>query len=258
MFPFLAATSLVLSLGTAGDSTRATAPAERDSMVPVRRASWSTGAAYLRFGTTQLGLGALNDVLARNSRPSFSDGTSMIGFSAHARRGRLLLGATGETSLPHRRVDNGWMSELSAGMATLDAGIAIYERGATMLATTGSLGIRHTRLRLEAEGDFSYDEGVSNPARGVTMSSRSGVAQGGLLLEQRVRAPKLGAIAVSAQFGVSAPFGGASTFAGESRVAGTPTQEAGTYLRVAIGKPLRQRGEALNAVWAALLSMVAR
>jgi len=256
MFSFITASCLALTMG-AGDSIRPSI--ERDSMVPFRKPSWSTGAAYLRFGTTQLGLGALNDILTRNGRPSFTDGARMIGVSAHARIGRrLLLGATGETSIGRRRVDNGWMTQLSAGVATFDAGVALYERSTTMIAATGSLGTRRTGLRLEAQGDFSYDEGVSNPARGVTLSSRSGVAQGGLLMEQRLRAPKIGALSLSAQVGVSVPFGGASTFAGESRVAGTPTQQSGTYLRIAIGKPLRQRGEALNAVWAALLSMIAR
>lgn len=246
MFTIIAA-SLALSVVTPG-------PAGDSAKTP----SWSIGSAGLRFGTTQLGLDGLNAVLTRNGRPSFTNGASMMGVSAYARRGRLLLGATGETSLPNKHVDNGWMTQLSAGIATLDAGFAVYERGATMIATTASLGIRRTGLRFESRGDFSYDEGVSNPARGVMLSSRSGVAQGGVVVEQRLRAPRIGALAVSAQFGISAPFGGASTFAGESRVMGTPTPQSGTYVRIAMGKPLRQRGEALNAVWAALLSMVAR
>ena len=246
---------LPLALAISGDTILTdTAATKKAGPSP----SWSVGAAYLRVGTTRLGLGAFNDVLTRYGRPAFAEGASMIGFSAHARMGRLLLGATGETSLLHRRVDSGWMTQLSAGLATIDAGVAVYERGATMIATTASLGVRKTGLRLEAQGDFSYDDGVSNPARGVTLSSRSGVAQTGLLLEQRVRAPRIGAIALSAQVGVSAPFGGGTTVAGESRVAGTPAPQSGAYVRIAVGKALRQRGDALNAVAAALVSMVGR
>ena len=254
MITFIAA-SLTFSLSLPADTTRAGEAAKGDS---TKVASWSIGSASLRFGTTQLGLSGLNEVLARNGRPSFTNGASMMGFSAYARRGRLLLGATGETSLPNRKVDNGWMTQLSAGIATLDAGVSIYERPSTMIATTASLGVRRTGLRFESRGDFSYEDGVSNPARGVMLSSRSGVAQAALIVEQRMRAPRLGALGVSAQMGISAPFGGASTFAGESRVAGSPAPQSGSYVRIAIGKPLRQRGEALNAVWAALLSMVPR
>ena len=165
MFTFIAASCFTISLGFAADTPRVGEPADS---AETRTQSWRLGGAYLRFGTTQLGLGALNDVLTRNGRPSFADGAPMIGFSAHARFGRLLLGATGETSISPRRVDNGWMTRLSAGIATLDAGVAVYERGATMIATTGALGVRRTGLRFESRGDFSYDDGVSNPARGVT------------------------------------------------------------------------------------------
>lgn len=255
MFTFIAASCITLSLSLATDTTRAKPSADSAT---TRTQSWRLGAAYLRFGTTQLGLSAINDVLTRNGRPSFAEGAPMIGFSAHARMGRLLLGATGETSISPRRSDNAWMTQLSAGIATLDAGVAVYERGATMIATTASLGIRRTGLRFESRGDFSYDDGVSNPARGVMLSSRSGVAQTGLLVEQRMRAPRIGALSLSAQLGISVPFGGASTFAGESRVVGSPAPASGTYVRVAVGKPLGKRGEALNAVWAALISMVPR
>ena len=255
MFTFVAASCLTLSLSFAADTTPAGQAADSSTTRPP---SWSMGGAYLRIGSTQLGLGALNDVLTRNGRPSFAEGATMIGFSAHARFGRLLLGATGETSISPRRVENGWLTQLSAGIATLDAGVAVYERTSMTVAATGSLGMRRTGLRFESRGDFSYDDGVSNPARGVMLSSRSGVTQAGLLVEQRLRAPRIGALALSAQVGISAPFGGASTFAGESRVMGSPAPESGTYVRIAIGKPLRKRSEALNAVGAALLSMVPR
>lgn len=253
MLALTVVSSFALALSGAVVPADTTAPPKT-----MRAPSWSVGGAYLRFGTTRLGVGALNDVLTRNGRPAFAEAASMAGFSAHARFGRLMLGATGETSLPHRRVAGGWFSQLSAGLATFDAGVAVYQSHGTLVAPMASIGVRRTGLRLEQQGEFTYDDGVAHPARGVTLSSRSGVTQAGLLLEQRFRAPRVGQLAVSAQVGVSAPFGGASTFAGENRVGQSPTLQSGGYARIAIGKPIARRGEALNSAFVALLSMISR
>lgn len=235
-----------------------TARAQGPGDAPRDTARWTTGATQLRIGSARLGLDRLNEGLAQNHRPTFSNTLRTFGLSTYARRGRLIAGASVEGSLPHRTADESWTTKLSANMATLDGGYVVLDRSRFMVSTSVSLGLRTTSLHFERRGDFSYDDGLEDPARGVDLLSRSGVTQVGLSVERQFDAHWPGTFALVVQTGMMRPFGGAATFAGESHVARTPAQDGGSYLRIAFAKPIAHRGRALDTVVAALASSLLR
>jgi hypothetical protein len=160
--------------------------------------------------------------------------------------------------LPHRKSQPGWITKLSAGSATLDAGYVLLDASSIAISATTSIGIRSTSLHFEQAGDFTYDEGLENPARAVDLLSRGGIVHFGLDAERRFETTRLGQFSLSLETGVARPLGAAATYSGENRVLATPRQNSGRFLRVAIGKPITRRGRALDTVGAALVSMIVR
>ena len=252
------ATTVAAPLWLAMTFLAPSARAQENSDAPKDTARWTTGATQLRIGSAHLGLDRLNAGLAENHRPTFSNTVQTIGISTYARRGRLLAGASIEGSLPHRTTDASWTTKLSVSTTTLDAGYVVLDASRLMITTTVALGFRGTSLHFERRGDFSYDDGLGNPARGVDLLSRSGVAQIGLNAERRFEARRPGEFALIVQSGIMRPFGGAATFAGENHVYQTPEQNGGSYIRIGFAKPIAQRSRALDTVGAALASTLLR
>jgi len=220
-------------------------------------ARWTVGATQFRAGGLRLGLGSLNTDLARNGRPVFSNTIPSFGISTYARKGRVLFGASADGSLPRRGAQGGWVTKLAAGSATLDGGLALIDASRTFVYTMLSVGVRSTSLHFERDGDFTYSEGLQDPARGVDLASKGGIAQIGISAERRFEARRLGRFALAAQTGWVKPFGSAATFAGENRVRQTPDQTAGSYIRLAFSKPIAKRGRVMDTLGAALLSTLA-
>ncbi len=226
--------------------------------LPKDTARWTTGATQLRAGSMQLGLDQLNASLVESHRPTFANTVPTLGISTYARRGRLLGGASIDGSLPHRGTDATWTTKLTVSTATLDGGYVLIDGSRLMISTNVSVGVRSTWLHFERRGDFSYDDGLADPARGVDLMSRTGVAQLGLSVERRFELGRVGMFSLVGQGGTMRPFGGPATFAGENRVRGTPEQDAGGYARIAISKPIARGARALDMVSGALLSMIFR
>jgi len=155
-------------------------------------------------------------------------------------------------------VTDNWMTKLSTNSATLDAGYAVLETRSFMAYPMVSLGVRQSHLHMEQRGDFSYDDALQDPSRGVTLSSMTGLVQASFTAEQRMSVRKLGRISLAATLGVARPFGGSNTIAGESRVSSTPSQTSGTYFRLSFGKPMGSRREVMGAFTAAMLSVIGR
>jgi hypothetical protein len=226
------------------------------SEAPKDTARWTIGAAQFRAGSMQLGLDRLNDGLAANNRPTFSNTVPTFGIATYARRGRWLAGASIDGSLPHRSTDVEWTTKLSARTATLDGGYVLLDRSRVMVSTNVSLGVRSTSLYFQRRGDFTYDDGLEDPARGVDLTSRSGVVQIGMSAERRFTARWVGVFSVGGQAGAMRTLGAPVTFAGESHVRGTPAQNGGAYMRVVFAKPIARGARAANTASAALLSML--
>lgn len=246
-----AAASLAVALPLACQTGDTTATADRAR-------TWARGAVHTRIGSAQFGRGALNDLLAAQSRPTFSNTVATIGVGSYARRGRWLVGASVETAIPERHADGGWVTRLSGGIATLDAGIAAIDRPQAMLSVTLGLGARQSRLRLERQADFEFRDGLADPGRGVELNSVGGVAQLGIQWEWRLALRSGRRFAVGAQGGVLQPIGAPATSAGESRVEGAPGQSAGGFLRVGVGTPIKGGRDAFAALGSLLLWGIGR
>lgn len=249
------ASRAALLLALAGASTAAAQTQSDTTMVPRVRPRWTNGAFMLRAGSAHLGIGALNESFARNGRPQFASDVATVGFSGYARFGRLMLGGGGESALGSRIASPEWISKIGFSSATLDAGVVAVDASGMLIAPQLSLGVRRTSLRMERPGDFTYDEGVQNPARGVALSTSQGLIAMGIVVERHLRV-RTSQLSIGVQAGVAQPFGGPKTYAGESQVHGTPRQATGRYLRFTIGKPLGGRRDVLGAVSGAVLSMI--
>jgi hypothetical protein len=223
-----------------------------------RTAQWSTGETYFRVGAASLGLDRLNAALLRNGRPTFSNNVATVGISTEARTGRLIYGASIEQGLPRRALENDWVTKLATGGASLDAGLAIIETSNSLIYSTVSLGMRSTSLHFERRGGFTYSEGLQDPARGLDLSSRTGLAVFGVTGERHFETHRAGMFTLAVQAGIARPLGAPNTFAGENHVEETPGQSSGRYIRLAFGKPLAARGSALETAVGALASMVLR
>lgn len=221
-------------------------------------ARWTVGAALVRVGSVQLGLNQLNASLAANGRPTFVNAVPTLGISTYARRGRLIAGASIDGSLPHRAADASWTTKLLVNTATLDGGVVLLESSRATITGVASLGVRSTSLHFERRGDFTYSDGLVDPARGVDLMSKSGMAEVGLNVERRFVSRWPGMFSLVAQTGVTRPFGAAVTFAGENHVRETPGEGAGLFARIGFAKPLGNRGRALDTASGALLAMLFR
>lgn len=246
-----------LGMGLAASSRTAGCQEPADSMLVERiTPRWSIGSVSFHAGTAHLGLGELNGTLTANARPAFSTDVATVGVSAYARFGRLLLGGSGETALPQRESSPGWRNKISFGSASLDAGIALVERPRLLIASQVSFGIRTTTLRMEQRGDFTYTDGVIDPARGLELSSVSALAGAGMMAELRLSTRSTGVFSIGLRAGFSRPLGSPAARAGESAVSGAPHESAGHFLRLSINKPIGKRREIMSTLSTAMLSLL--
>ena len=239
----------LLALAPTAHSQSAASPADTS-----RR--WTVGSVNVRAGGSQLGLAELNSSLARGGHPTFANQLVMYGLSGSVRFGRASVGVTGESSLPVNRTTESWLTRLSAGGATIDAAFALIDARGLVLSPMASVGVRRTSLHFERRGDFTYDQGLEDPSRGVDLSSRGAIAQYGASAEAHVRTRLTGMLSLSVQAGTTRPFGSMITYAGDNRVTGEPSRATGSFFRIGLGKPLGKRREIMSSASAALLSVI--
>lgn len=248
-------TTLLIAAG-AGLSIVSAAAQSQDPHDAPGTARWSMGSLSIQFGVDRLGLSELNKTMVANGRPAFADDAGTIGLSGYARFGRVLIGGTGETALPRRELAGGFTNRIWYGRAAFDAGYAVIDRPRVMIYPQVSFGLKHSVLQMQESGDFTFANGVNDPARGLAMSSWRAMAGYGLVGELRLSTRSLGAFSIGVRGGYATPVGGARTSAGESSVSGTPSEEAGTYLRLSIGKPIGRRRNALSVLSTVLIPMM--
>lgn len=200
--------------------------------------AWDSGSVALRVGTAHLGISELNQLMARNGRGSLPSDVATIGFTAHRRLGRFVLAGEADWALPRSRSDNGMRSALSQQSFSVGVGLVIVEVGGISIFPVGSVGLRRAALSMQEIGDFTFDEGLANPGRGVEMSSLGGIARTGLTAERRFAFGRTGPFSISVEGGVARPFGGTWTTAGENRVTAVPGEKSGSFFRLGIGRPL--------------------
>jgi|GEM_PF-5272922 len=247
--------TLVLTIGAGLSLSSSLVTAQAHPDVPAPR-SWSTGALSVQFGVDRLGLTELNKTMTANGRPAFASEAGTVGISGYARFGRVLIGGTGETAIPQRELAAGFINKIWYGSAAIDAGYALFNLPMLMVAPQASFGMKHSVLQMERGGDFTFDHGVNDPARGLRMSSWRAMAGYGIVSELRLRTRATGDFSIGLRGGYSTPVGGAHTAAGESAVSGAPSEESGSYLRLSIGKPIGKRRNALSVLSTVLIPLM--
>ncbi len=217
---------------------------------------WNTGSLSVQFGVDRLGLTELNKTMTANGRPAFASEAGTVGISGYARFGRVLVGGTGETAIPQRKLGAGFINKIWYGTAAFDAGYAVVNHPMLLIYPQASFGMKHSVLQMEQGGNFTYSNGVNNPARGLRMSSWRATAGYGLVSELRLRSRTAGDFSIGIRGGYATPVGGAHTAAGESSISDTPSEEAGAYLRLTIGKPIGKRRNALSVLSTVLIPLM--
>ncbi len=227
-------------------------------MVAHATPGWTIGSVNIQLGTAGLGWAELNGTLSANGRPTFSTSVATIGVAGYARFGRLLIGGGGESALPQRQVSSGWTNKIKFGSAMLDAGYVVIDGSRLTMYPQVSIGLRATSLTVQRTGDFTYNDGVRDPARGVEMSSLSALAGVGFVAESHLSTSRTGAFSIGVRAGLVTPIGAPGTLFGESTVSGAPHEESGWHLRLTIGKPIGKRRDVVSALSTALVSIIGR
>jgi hypothetical protein len=234
----------------------AAAQSGRDTTTVTPR--WTTGSFRIEFGADRLGITALNKTMSTSGRPQFDDQLATIGISGSARYGRVLVGGTGETALPQRNLSAGWINKLWYGTASAELGLVALETPMFVVYPQASIGVRHRVLRMEQAGDFSYDVAVTNPTRGVSMSTWRAIAGYGVVAEWRLATRITGPMSLGVRGGYATPLGGGHTTSGESTVSDTPGEGSGGYVRFSVGKPLGKRRNVASVLSSVLVPLVVR
>ncbi len=251
----VASSALVIHM-IIGVSHVASGQNKSDSVIVMQpKPQWTTGSINVQFGNTALGLDELNGSLTANGRPAFSTNVATIGIAGYARFQRLIIGGDYAMAIPQRETAPGWVSKMSTGSAMIDAGYVILDRARLMVYPQLSLGIRATSLKVQRAGDFSYEDGVRDPARGVEMSSLGALAGMGFVAETHLSTAKTGAFSIGVRAGMVKPLGAPGTLAGESVVRGAPHEASGWNVRLTIGKPIGRRRDVATALSTAVLAL---
>ena len=216
---------------------------------------WAIGSFQFRAGTMQLGLETLNADLARNGRPTFATAASSFGMGGYMRCNRFIIGTSTEMTLPQLRHSADVRTRLSGNSTSLDAGIAIVDRRATLVYPVASIGLRETKLRIDQDGKFDYADGLRDPWRSVEIASYSGVAELGIAAEQRTTVMRGRPLSIGVEAGIARPVGGGTAFSGDRAVTGVPRPRSGRYLRLAFGTPIQRRAEAFSALGGSVLGL---
>jgi hypothetical protein len=227
-------------------------------MVAIATPRWTTGSLNVQFGVAGLGLDELNGTLTANGRPPFSTSTATIGIAGYARFGRLLVGVGGESALPQRDEAAGWTTRVSFGSAMVDAGYVILDRSRLIVYPHVSIGVRATSLTVQRVGDFTFTDGVRDPARGVELSSRGALAGVGLVAETHLTTSRTGDFSIGVRAGLVTSVGAPGTIAGERTVSGAPHEASGWHVRLTVGRPIGRRRNVVSALSTALVSLLRR
>ncbi|RMF62494.1 MAG: hypothetical protein D6743_12075 [Calditrichaeota bacterium] len=136
------------------------------------------GSGYFMVGGHQLRLSALNAALSRHGYPTFSQGFVSLGGGGYGFFNRLMVGGEGHGLLSpdgsRRRGD--FKTSLTAGYGFFDLGYLIVADGPMRVYPVFGFGGGGLSLKIRPTESLTFDDVLSDPRRGATLST------GGLLL----------------------------------------------------------------------------
>jgi len=147
------------------------------SALSAQSAEDPTGRGYLQMGVHALDLGPLNDRLAAQGIPTFSNRFVTLGFGGHRERGRLLIGGEGHGLLEQSETAGAFQRKLSGGYGFFDLGWMLARSPAVRAYTLLGVGAGGMNLKTTERALPSFDDVLAEPRRG------SDLAVGNLLVQ---------------------------------------------------------------------------
>ena len=211
----------------------------KDSIKP----RFSVGSNQTIVGYARFSFPDLDARVAAAGLPRVANSAVTIGIGGDIRRGHALAGAAFQSMISRDHKDGAYRTRMSGSYSLFDIGYAILRSRSTFIYPIAGIGVTHMSVNVKSRGDFSFDDGLSNPAREISMSGLAPLGHFGVLVERRFTRGE-SEFAVALRIGEMRTLGSQSWTSEESRIDSGPKGIRGTYARLSFSKPIRARRDA--------------
>lgn len=198
------------------------------------------GAGYTHFNFDDL-----NSRLAVAGLPKLGSHHATFGIGADVRAKRLILGAGWQSLVTRTANADPYRTMVNGGVGLLDAGVVLVKRGPFIAYPSVGLGGRVVSINVQERGDFSFDDGLSQPRRAVDLAGIAFVYDLGAGAEWRVS--RTVPLAITARAGIVRNIGAEHWYSESGKVHGGPRAARGSYVQlgVATAVPVRSVGRSV-------------
>jgi hypothetical protein len=219
-------------------------------------APFSLGAARAIGGFTSLNVDDLNRRLAAAGLPRVASDAATVGLGSDVRIGSLILGGAWQSILSRTLDTPAYRSRISGSFALLDAGWIMARHAGMIVYPLAGIGAAGTSIAIDQRDDFTFDDGLAHPGRGLRVNGSTFLYQLGLGAEQQL---KLGRpLAISMRVGMMRNIGAQGWSSEWETVRQGPRGYRGTYAQIAFATPLQSRREAAMPMAGAALRVAQR
>jgi len=199
-----------------------------------------SGRGYFQMGVHTLDLAPLNDRLAAQGIPTFSNRFVTLGFGGHAERGRLLIGGEGHGLLEQSETAGAFQRKLSGGYGFFDLGYLLTRAPTVRVYTLLGVGAGGMNLEATERSLPSFDDVLAEPRRGSDLAIGALLLQFGAGAEYIARlspdAERVRGLALGVRAGyVLAPWKSEWNIGGSEVPGGPSLGLDGFYLRFSLG-----------------------
>jgi hypothetical protein len=247
------AASLIIVLASGIDSALTQPKSPADSVS--RR--FTVGATQMTAGYVQFDFGDLDSRMAAAGLPRATSAAATIGFGGDVRKGRLLIGAGYQSLLTRNNANALYRTRISGSYGLVDVAYAVVGgRQLTVYPVVG-VGATHLSINVKERGDFDFDDGLQRPGREISLSGIAPLVHTGILIERRI--DRRGSeYSVSLRGGITRNIGTQSWASADNKVTDGPGGIRGSYVRLAVSKPIGRRRDSVLPIAGALVQTVVR
>ena len=225
----------------------------KDSIKP----RFTIGSTQTLVGYARFSLPELDSRIAAAGLPRAASSAATVGIGADVRHGRALAGAGFQTMITRDHRDDDYRTRLSGNFSLFDFGYAVVRSRSIWVYPVVGIGATHMSVNVKARGDFSFDDGLANPAREISMSGLAALGHFGMLVERRFSRGE-SEMALALRVGAMRTLGSQSWMAEDSRIDGGPKTIRGTYARLSFSRPIRTRRDAALPIAGTVVQAVIR
>jgi len=230
----------------------------RADSLAMSAARFSVGSMQTVIGYARFSFADLDSRFAAAHLPKVASSAASVGLGADVRAGRALFGGGFQSLLTRNQTDAAFRTRMSGSYSLFDVGYALVSTQRVAIYPLIGVGATHVSVNVRERGDFSFDDGLSSPARELGMSGSAALVHAGILIEQRFRRTSGSAFALSIRAGLTRSVGAQAWQSDESQVNGGPSGVRGSYVRIGFSRPLASRRDAVLPIAGTALQAVLR